>query len=209
VKKLILFAATSLLIVQSMVLAAALPMAEKAYKIDRSKSNFIVKVGTAGLLGSSLGHNHTIKISNFNGEAKVNADAIEQSSLTLNVETASLRVVDNDVSDADRKEVQSTMEKDVLEISKFSSATFRSTRVAGVQRNGNDAKLTLEGDLDLHGVVHHISIPMTVSLNGSELRARGEFGLKQTDYKIQPVTAGLGSIKVKDEVRISFEIVAR
>ena len=205
-KKIILFAAT-VLVVPSLVLSAYSFRAEKTYKVNASKSNFIVKVGTAGLLGG-LGHNHTIKITNFNGEAKVNPDALEQSSLTLNVETADMRVIDTDISDADRKEVQSTMLEKVLETGRFSTSSFRSTKVVGVQRNGNDAKLTLEGELNLHGIQKHISIPMTVSMNGKELRARGEIGLKQTDYKIEPVSAGLGAVKVKDEVRLSFDIVA-
>jgi len=180
--------------------------AEKTFRVEASKSNFTVKVGAAGLL-SGFGHNHTIKVASFHGEAKVNPDALEQSSLTINVEAASLRVVDTDISDADRKEVQSTMLEKVLETGKFSTITFKSTKVVGIQKNGNDAKLTLEGDLNLHGVQRHISIPMTVSINGTELHARGEFGLKQTEYKIEPVTAGLGAVKVKDEVRLSFDIV--
>ena len=200
--------AAAIIAFQVFALSAYSFSAEKIYKVDSGKSNFVVKVGTAGLL-SGFGHNHTIKISNFSGEAKVNPDALDQSSITLNVETASLRVIDTDITDADRKEVQSTMLEKVLETGKFSAATFKSTKVVGVQKNGNEAKLTLEGELNLHGVQHHISIPMTISINGEELRARGEIGLKQTDYKIEPVTAGLGAVKVKDEVRLTFDIVAR
>ncbi|HZS48653.1 MAG TPA: YceI family protein [Blastocatellia bacterium] len=181
--------------------------AERVYRLEAGKSNFIVHVGTAGLL-SSFGHNHTIKITKFSGEARVNPDALEQSSLTMNIETGGLQVIDTDVSDQDRKDVQSTMQDKVLEVGKFSTASFKSTKVSGIQRNGNDAKLTLEGDLNLHGVQRHISIPLTVSMNGNELHAKGEIGLKQTDYKIEPVSVGMGSVKVKDEVRLTFEIVA-
>jgi hypothetical protein len=35
---------------------------------------------------------------------------------------------------------------------------------------------------------------------------RGSARLRQTEFKITPVTIGGGSIKVKDEVRIEFEI---
>jgi hypothetical protein len=46
-------------------------------------------------------------------------------------------------------------------------------------------------------------------INGSLLRASGEFSVRQTDYGIAPVTAAAGAIKVKDEVKCTFEIVAR
>lgn len=181
--------------------------AEKTYRIESGRSNFIVKVGAAGLL-SSLGHDHTIKIASFTGSVKINPDALDQSSMTMSVRTNSLTVIDTGISDSDRKEVQSNMLDKVLEVGQFPTATFNSTKVTGLQRNGNDAKLTLEGDLNLHGVQRHIAIPMTVTMSGDQLHARGEIGLKQTDYKIVPFSAGMGSVKVKDEVRLTFDIAA-
>jgi hypothetical protein len=42
----------------------------------------------------------------------------------------------------------------------------------------------------------------------STMRAYGEFAVKQTDYGIKLVTAAAGAVKVKDEIRCSFNIVA-
>ncbi len=52
-------------------------------------------------------------------------------------------------------------------------------------------------------------IPVELSVVGNDLRARGEFSLRQTDYKITPPTVAAGTIKVKDELKFSFDIVAR
>ena len=41
------------------------------------------------------------------------------------------------------------------------------------------------------------------------LRAFGEFAIRQSDYNIKPVSAIGGGLKVKDEVKFSFDIVAR
>ena len=41
------------------------------------------------------------------------------------------------------------------------------------------------------------------------LRAFGEFSLRQSDYGIKPVSAVGGGLKVKDEVKFTFDIVAR
>jgi hypothetical protein len=41
------------------------------------------------------------------------------------------------------------------------------------------------------------------------LRAFGEFALRQSDYGIKPPSAVGGGLKVKDEVKFTFDIVAR
>ncbi len=41
------------------------------------------------------------------------------------------------------------------------------------------------------------------------LRATGKFVLKQTDFGITPYSAAAGSITVKNEVVVSFNMVAR
>jgi polyisoprenoid-binding protein YceI len=64
------------------------------------------------------------------------------------------------------------------------------------------------GDLWLHGVGHSVTIPVTVAENADSLRATGTMKLRQTDYRMTPVTAVAGTIRVKDEVTISFDIVA-
>ena len=47
-----------------------------------------------------------------------------------------------------------------------------------------------------------------VSVNGSSLRATGEFALRQSDFGIAPVSAAAGTIRVKDEVKCAFDILA-
>ena len=41
------------------------------------------------------------------------------------------------------------------------------------------------------------------------LRANGEFSVRQTDYGIKPVSVAGGALKLKDELKCSFDIVAR
>jgi hypothetical protein len=41
------------------------------------------------------------------------------------------------------------------------------------------------------------------------LRAFGEVSLRQSDYNIKPVSAVGGGLKVKDEVKFTFDIAAR
>jgi hypothetical protein len=46
-----------------------------------------------------------------------------------------------------------------------------------------------------------------VTLKGEHYR--GAATLKQTDFGITPVTVAGGTVKVKDEVKIEFEVVLR
>jgi hypothetical protein len=41
------------------------------------------------------------------------------------------------------------------------------------------------------------------------LRASGDFTLSQSAYSIKPVSVAGGALKIKDELKFSFEIVAR
>ncbi len=65
------------------------------------------------------------------------------------------------------------------------------------------------GDLTLHGVTRSQPIAARVALLGSMLRASGDFTLSQSDYNIKLVSVAGGALKLKDELKFSFEIVAR
>ena len=67
----------------------------------------------------------------------------------------------------------------------------------------------LNGKLTLHGVTRNQAIIVRVASFGSMLRASGDFSLDQTDYNIKLVSVAGGALKLKDEVKFSFEIVAR
>jgi hypothetical protein len=47
-----------------------------------------------------------------------------------------------------------------------------------------------------------------VRLNGNRMTATGEATVRQSDFGIRPVSAGGGTVRVKDEVGVVFTIVA-
>ena len=67
----------------------------------------------------------------------------------------------------------------------------------------------LQPSLIVDGVTRSQPIPARVSLLGSMLRASGDFTLSQADYNIKPFSFAGGALKLKDELKFSFEIVAR
>jgi hypothetical protein len=63
--------------------------------------------------------------------------------------------------------------------------------------------------LTLHGVTRSQTVPARVSLAEDSLRAFGTFTLLQTDYDLKLASVAGGALKVKDEVKFSFNILAR
>lgn len=175
----------------------------KTYQLIAAESSFTVFVGKAGAL-SFLAHDHNIAVRSFAGRVVVPEAGAEQGSLELDIEAKSLVLLDK-ISDKDRAEITKSMNDAVLETSKFPKITFRSVGVSNV----NGASLTVNGDLTLHGVTKRIAVPVTLAATPQQLRATGKYVLKQTDFGITPYSAAGGSIKVKNEVILSFNLVAR
>jgi len=69
--------------------------------------------------------------------------------------------------------------------------------------------VTVTGNLTLHGVTRSEAITAQVTLTGDTLRAYGECSLRQTDYGIKLVSVAAGALKVKDEVKVTFDLTAR
>lgn len=164
--------------------------------IDTQRSVLTVRVYKAGMF-SAFGHEHAIRAPIQEGSFDEDKKSVE-----FVVDTRTLRVVDTGVSDKDREDIQDTMlSPKVLDSSQFGEIRFQSTQVTGSGEN----RWTVHGDLTLHGQTH----PVKVDVERQEGRYRGSARLRQTEFGITPVTVAGGTIKVKDEVRVEFEIVGR
>jgi polyisoprenoid-binding protein YceI len=177
------------------------------YIIDGRSSRFTVRAFATGLL-AAMGHNPTIGIRDFSGEMKFNPDKLEAGSFRLVVRTSSLSVQD-DMSDKDSREIERLMNQEVLETAKFPEIIYEASSISVTKMADMLYAAKLNGDLTLHGVTRSQPITARISLLGSMLRASGDFPLSQTDYNIKLVSVAGGVLKLKDEVKFSFEIVAR
>jgi polyisoprenoid-binding protein YceI len=183
------------------VAASRVSAAPDRYKIDAGRSQFTVRAFVGGML-SAFAHNHTIAVRNFTGEAR-----LEDASVQISVRADSLAVTDK-VSAKDKQEIERKMRDDVLETSRYAEITFRSVNVQAQKTGDGQFKVRIEGDLTLHGVKRREIINAQVSVNGDTIRGRGEFQIRQSDYKIKPPSVGMGTIKVKDTLKLSFDILA-
>jgi polyisoprenoid-binding protein YceI len=180
-----------------------------SYSIDTQQSKMEIHVGKEGAF-KAFGHDHLIAAKQVSGEVQFDPQKTDKSSVRLQVPTKSITVIDPGESEKDRKEVQATMEGEkVLDVAKFPEITFTSTGISTAKKSSDGWELTLSGKLNLHGVEKPVTFPLQVRTNNSELRAQGEVSILQTDYNITPVKVGGGTVRVKDKLKITFNIVAR
>jgi len=193
------------------ILAPAPRIGQATHTIDPEHSTLRVSVGKSGLFGA-FGHDHAIDAARVSGTVEFDAVDPARDAVNFAVATSSLRVVDPGVSASDREKVQSTMlGPAVLDAERFPEITFTSTSVspspsasAGPEWTGLD----LAGVLRLHGVERPLDVPVQLRAEGTTVHVHGEATIRQTDYGMTPVTAVGGTVRVKDQVKITFDILA-
>ena len=161
--------------------------------IDKQNSTMTVHVLKAGVL-SAFGHDHEIAAPVARGAVDVAGHQVE-----LHVEAGALKVRDPKASDEDRAKIQTTMlGPEVLDATRYPEIGFQSTKA---ERLG-DGSWKLSGSLMLHGQTK----PITVQVREKNGHYVGQASLKQTDFGIKPIRVGGGAVRVKDELRIEFNI---
>lgn|SRR5215469_4748292 len=189
-----------------LALASAIVLASKScatmaraqdYAIDTARSVLKLRVFKSGLL-SAFAHNHEIEAPIAEGTVHLSSDP----SVALNIRARELRVVDPDVSVKERGEVQATMEgPEVLDVKNFPDISFQSEAV----QKKDDQHWTVRGNLTLHGRTS----PVKVDVAYKDGHYQGSAQLLQHDFGMTPVSIAGGTVKVKDEVRIEFDIVLK
>jgi polyisoprenoid-binding protein YceI len=187
------------------VLAAQAP---ERLVFDRASTSIVVHVGRSGVF-SFAGHDHEIAAPIADGQILLDRTDLSRSTITAVFDATALRVTGKGEPADDVPVVQRVMLSDrVLDVEKYPKITFRSGKISVTQRSER-LTLRVDGELTLHGITRPLTVPVDATLTSSGLTATGRVTVRQTDFGIRPVTAGAGTVRVKDEVEIVFSIVAR
>lgn len=177
------------------------------YRMNPGQSHFTAKVSVGGLL-SAFGHDHTIAIRGFSGDVQLTPATLQPASFRMAINANSLVEIGKEFNEKDRQEVNRAMHEQALETAKYPEIVFQSTNISVNKQSEGQYQAKITGNLTLHGVTHAISFPAQVRLEGNSLRAHGEFTVLHSDYKMKQISAGGGTVKAKDPMKLSFEIVA-
>jgi polyisoprenoid-binding protein YceI len=182
-------------------------LAPVTFKIDPAASRFTVQAFATGLL-SAFGHNPTIAIRDYDCVIQFNPDTIENASVRMTVRTNAMEVVDEMKND-DRKKLEQAMYDQVLEPTRFPTAVYESQQITVQKDSADQWRAHVNGELCFHGTTQSHSFDARVNSMGTMLRIAGEFPLRQSDYSIKPVSFAGGALRLKDELKFKFELVAR
>ena len=163
------------------------------HAIDTHTSVMTVRVYKAGVL-SAFGHDHEIAAPIAGGKVDTAAQTVE-----LHVDAGALSVRDPKASEEDRNQIRKTMlGPEVLDVERNSRIVFQSTSVESISQNS----WTVHGSLTLHGVTK----PVTVEVSERQGHYTGHSLVKLSDFDIKPVKVAGGAVRVKNEIRIEFDI---
>ena len=185
----------------------ALAHTRSRFVMDARRSRFTVQAFAAGML-SAMGHNPTIGIRTFSGEVEFDPEDPAAGPLRLTIQAASLEVLD-DVSDRDRREMEKLMKNDVLDVARFPQIAYESSDISLKKLSESLYTAAIIGELSFHGATRRQPLAARIVDSGDMLRASGDFTLKQSDFQIKPISVAGGALKLKDELRFAFEMIAR
>lgn len=165
----------------------------KPASFDASTAECLVFTCKAGLL-AGVAHDLKLRVERFE-------IAVDEGGIRARFDATSLRVAcaqaggrddPRALSDRDRREIEATIVRDVLDVRAHPAIEFRSKPVAP------SADPEIEGTLRIRGRER----PLVVKPRRDGDRAVIETTLDQTAFGIRPYTAMLGALRIRPEVRV-------
>ena len=177
------------------------------YSMDATQSQFTVHAFASGL-AAVVAHNPKFAIRDFSGEARFISDTLRDASIQVRIKAASLELMD-EVSEYDRGEIDRVMFNEVLEVSRFPEIVYTSTQISATRLSENLYATAIAGKLALHGVTNELDFSAQVVIGDDALRGYGSFSVKQSQYDIAIASIAGGTLKIRDELKIAFFIIAK
>jgi polyisoprenoid-binding protein YceI len=195
--------------------AAAQEVAER-YVVDAARSDVHWLVYKAGAL-ARLGHNHTVTIGDLSGSVAVNAADLAKSQFDLEFTVASL-VVDNAALRAtlgadfasvpSENDIEGTR-KNMLSERVLDGEKHPQIRISGSGPVAAGSAQELAVKVEMLGRTIDLKVPTEVTIDGEQLRAKGEFELNHADLGMKPFTALAGALQVGEKLSFTYDITAR
>lgn len=174
---------------------------EGGYQLGPESGRLLIKTGRTGL-GARAGHDLVIEATDWTGRVIVNPSDPAQSSVSVEVDVASLEVKEGTggvkpLTDSDRAEIKRNIREKILHTTQHPAIAFRSASVGGTQE-----ALTVDGELTIMGATHPVTVYGTV---GDDGRLRANATVLQSDWGIKPYSAFFGALKLADDVAIEVD----
>ncbi len=172
--------------------ASAAPGSADERLVDTERSTVTVRVFKSGLF-RAFADDHIIQAPLEEGTLD------DPPHIQIVIDARRMRVLDPSLSAKDRQYVQARMlGSEVLDVNRFQRITFHSLAIERL----NSGRWLVRGELELHGQFREMTVNVLLQ-NG---RYKGSATVRQSDFGIVPISIVGGTIRVKDEVRVDFDI---
>ena len=167
---------------------------QTAVRIDTTHSKMTVFVYKEGIFAFAA-DNHEVT-------SPISSGSFDQATKTVDVKVDVTKMQVQDPPSR-RDKVQANMVgPDVLDMTKYPDITFHSTKID----TGNAARWTVHGDLTLRGQTHPIVFEV---VRKDDEHFTGSAMVRQTVFGITPIKIAGGTVRVKDDVKVVFDIVLK
>jgi polyisoprenoid-binding protein YceI len=168
--------------------------------LDASVGELLLHTGVAGR-AAKLGHNLTIAMKTW--EATVAWAENRPVAMELTVEVSSLEVLRGDGGvkslSGPEKALARSNALGALDAEQFPTIVFRSDAI-----EPTDGGYRLSGTLDIHGTTRSRTIDLHTEDLGDAWRVSCEAVVRQTEFGVKPYSLFVGSVKVADDVTVTF-----
>jgi hypothetical protein len=209
--------------VKSLLLAACLTAGSvtaqqtvETYSVVGAESDLHWLVYKAGAL-ARLGHNHTIAPGDLRGTVHLSSPNRAESRFELEFSVAELVVDDPQLRStlgADFASVPTADDvagthRNMLSEAVLNGEMFPRIRITGRGPMASDGVQTLDVTVELLGRSIALSVPSEVTVDGDEVRAKGQFELNHADLGMQPFSVMMGALQVGEKLSFAYDIAAR
>src|SRR5574340_363483 len=177
------------------------------YKLTANSGKLFVYTFKEGFL-SAVAHDLLIEVTDFTVNLNVPDTDSHSACAEAEIKADSLKVIcamkdgqrqHDTLKEKDKTDIEEAMLKDVLQPTKYPTIKFRSKSIT----QGKEGSYHVKGELTLHGITHPIEFDVNTT-TGKDLK--GKVTISQKDFGIKPYKALLGTLKVKNEVDIAFDL---
>jgi polyisoprenoid-binding protein YceI len=147
--------------------------------------------------GSKVTDKHDGGFKKFSGAIDLVGDKPENSSVSVDIETASIYVNIEQLT-------EHLKTPDFFDVQKYPKATFVSTKIVPDLAGGDAYQVT--GDFELHGVKKSITFPAAIDVNADDVTVNSEFSINRKDFGI--MYAGKADDLIRDGVAIRLNLKA-
>jgi polyisoprenoid-binding protein YceI len=174
-----------------------------AWTLDAADGELLVRTGVQGM-AAQMGHRLTIAMKRW--QAEVSWTGGQPVAAELAVETDSLQVIRGDGGvkglSAPEKALARSNALKALGASRFPDIRFTTN---AVERTGDGYRLS--GKLQIHGKSRTHVIDLRTEDLGDSWRMSAQTTVRQSDYGVKPYSLLMGSVRVADDVTVSFTAV--